>query len=72
MAKLKGVMTMLDQYLNEALRGKSGTTVKTYRHALLQFESWLDGAGADLTNYARSDVQQYVDYLTAKKNLLQQ
>ncbi|MGG4141746.1 tyrosine-type recombinase/integrase [Paenibacillus algorifonticola] len=58
---------MIKQYLNEALRGKSQTTIKTYGHAILQFEQWLIGAGTDLNNYARSDVQQYIDYLTAKK-----
>jgi len=28
---------MLDQLINEGLRGKSEATVKTYRHALQQF-----------------------------------
>ncbi len=58
---------MLDQYLNEGLRSKSATTIKTYAHAIHQFESWLDGAGTNLSDYARSDVQQYIDYLSAKK-----
>ncbi|GGG82060.1 tyrosine-type recombinase/integrase [Paenibacillus radicis (ex Gao et al. 2016)] len=58
---------MLDQYLIEGLRSKSSTTIKTYGHAIEQFEKWLDGAGTNLRDYARSDVQQYIDYLSAKK-----
>lgn len=56
---------MLDKFISEGLRGKSTTTIKTYKHAILQFERWLEGAGADLLHYGRIDVQQYVDYLTA-------
>ncbi len=58
---------MLERFLNEGLRSKSETTIKTYGHAIQQFEKWLDGAGTDLANYARSDVQQYIDYLASKK-----
>lgn len=58
---------MLERFLSEGLRGKSETTIKTYGHAIHQFEKWLDGAGTDLDNYARSDVQQYIDYLASKK-----
>ncbi|RAP26646.1 hypothetical protein C2W64_01362 [Brevibacillus laterosporus] len=58
---------MLDRYLNEGIRSKSATTIKTYGHAIQQFEKWLDGAGTNLSDYARSDVQQYINYLTAKK-----
>ena len=59
--------TLLIDYLEKGLRGKSETTIKTYHHALLQFETWLQGAGTDLDGFARSDVQQYVDYLAAHK-----
>ncbi|MEV5024788.1 tyrosine-type recombinase/integrase [Paenibacillus sp. LPE1-1-1.1] len=58
---------MLERFLNEGLRGKSETTIRTYGHAIHQFEKWLEGAGTDLINYARSDVQQYIDFLSAKK-----
>ncbi len=58
---------LLIDYLERGLRGKSETTIKTYHHALLQFEIWLQGAGTDLDGFARSDVQQYVDYLAAHK-----
>ncbi|MEK4037258.1 tyrosine-type recombinase/integrase [Paenibacillus sp. FSL L8-0493] len=58
---------MLERFLNEGLRGKSATTIRTYGHAIHQFEKWLDGSGTDLENYARSDVQQYIDYLASKK-----
>lgn len=58
---------MLTQFLVEGLRSKSQTTVRTYEHALKKFEVWLIGAGADLDNFARADVQQYIDYLASKK-----
>ncbi|OMD20350.1 tyrosine-type recombinase/integrase [Paenibacillus odorifer] len=58
---------MLERFISEGLLGKSETTIKTYGHAIYQFEKWLDGAGTDLVNYARSDVQQYIDYLASKK-----
>lgn len=58
---------MLAQFLEEGLRGKSATTVRTYEHALSQFEKWLIGAGTDLDSFSRADVQQYIDYLTSKK-----
>ncbi|GIM48466.1 recombinase XerC [Collibacillus ludicampi] len=58
---------MIQKFIEEALRGKSETTIRTYAHALKQFEEWLQGTGADLTSFARSDVQQYIDYLTSKR-----
>nr|WP_158331137.1 site-specific integrase [Brevibacillus laterosporus] len=61
---------ILDRFVNDALRAKSEATTKTYHHALLQFQSWLDGTGTTLEEYARSDVQQYKDYLVAKKKSL--
>lgn len=60
-------MFMLERFLSEGLRGKSETTIKTYGHAIQQFEKWLDGSGTNLSDYARSDVQQYIDYLASKK-----
>ena len=58
---------MLEKFINEGLRGKSGTTVKTYFHALQQFQTWLGGVDADLDTFGRVDVQQYIDYLASKK-----
>lgn len=58
---------MIDRFVQEGLKGKSQTTVKTYEQALKQFERWLHGAGTDLEEYSRSDVQQYLDYLVANK-----
>lgn len=58
---------MIDRFVQEGLKGKSQTTVRTYEHALKQFEQWLKGAGTDLEEYSRSDVQQYLDYLVANK-----
>lgn len=57
----------INAYLEQGLRGKSPTTIKTYHHALTQFETWLKGVGTDLNGFARTDVQQYVDYLAAHK-----
>ncbi|RJX23426.1 MAG: integrase [Dethiobacter sp.] len=58
---------LINEYLEKGLRGKSQTTIKTYHHALLQFENWLQRAGTDLKGFTRTDVQQYVDYLAAHK-----
>lgn len=55
------------QFVEEGMKGKSATTVKTYRHAIEQFGGWLEGSGTELTDYARSDVQQYIDYLASQK-----
>ncbi|MEG6615614.1 tyrosine-type recombinase/integrase [Peptococcaceae bacterium 1198_IL3148] len=57
---------ILERYTREKLRGKSVATIKTYLYVLRQFESWLIDAGADLNTYARSDVQQYLDSLSAR------
>ncbi|KEO82004.1 tyrosine-type recombinase/integrase [Tumebacillus flagellatus] len=58
---------MLHRFLEEGLRGKSATTIRTYEHAIKQFDEWLQGAGTNLEEYSRSDVQQYIDYLASKK-----
>ncbi|SDO02900.1 integrase/recombinase XerC/integrase/recombinase XerD [Psychrobacillus sp. OK028] len=58
---------MQNRFVEEALRGKSQATIKTYLHAIKQFANWLEGAGTDLSNYGRSDVQQYIDYLVSKR-----
>jgi integrase/recombinase XerD len=65
--KIEEEMTMLQRFLEEGLKGKSSTTIRTYEHAIKQFEEWLDGAGTNLEEYSRSDVQQYIDYLASKK-----
>jgi integrase/recombinase XerC/integrase/recombinase XerD len=41
--------------------------LKTYHHALEQFERWLDGSGATLADFCRTDVQQYITYMASKK-----
>lgn len=58
---------MLERFINEGLRGKSKTTVRTYNHSLQQFQSWLVGVDAGLDTFGRVDVQQYIDYLASKK-----
>ncbi|MBE2914148.1 tyrosine-type recombinase/integrase [Anoxybacillus flavithermus] len=57
---------MIQQFAQEALRGKSKETIKTYCHALEQFSKWLEGAGTDLQHYSRMDVQQYIDFLASR------
>jgi site-specific recombinase XerD len=59
--------TIIDSFIAEGLKGKAAQTVKTYSHALSKFNEWLEGSGTDLQGYARTDVQQYIDYLTSKK-----
>lgn len=63
----KGTIMMLIQFLEEGLLGKSQTTVNTYANSLKLFSEWLDGAGASLENYSRSDVQQYIDFLVSRR-----
>lgn len=58
---------MLDLFISEGLRGKSEATVRTYHHALQQFNQWLDGCGTTLEHFSRTDVQQYVTYMASKK-----
>lgn len=49
---------MLDQFINEDLRGKSGATLMTYRHALQEFSQWLDGCGATLEYFSHTDIHR--------------
>lgn len=58
---------MLDRFLKEGLVGKSKLTIKTYDHALRQFSMWLEGAGATIERFSRTDVQQYIDYMASRK-----
>lgn len=60
-------MSTIETYIQEYLSGKAITTQATYRQALTQFERWLSSAGTNLTGFIKVDVQQYLDYLTAKK-----
>ncbi|KYD08031.1 tyrosine-type recombinase/integrase [Caldibacillus debilis] len=54
---------IIDQFVAEALAGKSPNTAKAYRHSLAKFAEYLDASGADLTTFARSDVQFYINRL---------
>lgn len=58
---------IIEEFVEKGLAGKASTTKKTYKHVLESFETWLQGAGANLKDFARSDVQQYIDYMVAKK-----
>ncbi|TXL67477.1 integrase [Cerasibacillus terrae] len=58
---------MLVQFQEDGMRGKSATTIKTYVYCLEQFDKWLVGSGTNIEEFSRSDVQQYIDYLAAKK-----
>lgn len=57
----------IDQFINEAMPGKSENTVKSYKQSLLKFAEWLDDSGTDLEGYARTDVQQYIAYMQSSK-----
>ncbi|UOR14179.1 MULTISPECIES: tyrosine-type recombinase/integrase [Halobacillus] len=59
--------SVLEVFREEGLKGKSESTCDTYIHALEQFNHWLEGTGTNLEDFSRSDVQQYIDYLTAKR-----
>lgn len=58
---------MIQNFITEGLRGKSQETIKTYSHAIEQFERWLDGAGTNLRDYSRTDVQLYINYLVSSR-----
>lgn len=58
--------TILDDFISDGLQGRSTETVKTYRHALLQFERWLEDSGSSLNNFARAEVQHFIDSLAAQ------
>jgi len=60
-------MSSIETYIEEYLSGKAVTTQATYRQVLSQFEYWLSNAGADLSNFIKADVQQYLDHLSTKK-----
>lgn len=60
-------MDTVELYILEHLSGKADTAKETYRQVLIQFEQWLIGTGTDLAGFVRTDVQQYIDYLVAKK-----
>lgn len=59
--------TVIEQFAEEGLRGKSDSTAKTYVHSIQKFEEWLDGAGTTLQDYARTDVQQYINFLVSRE-----
>lgn len=58
---------MLTDYIENALKGKSESTRKTYFNNLKQFEEWIQDVGTDLESFSRTDVQHYIDYLVARK-----
>ncbi|MCS1384819.1 tyrosine-type recombinase/integrase [Lysinibacillus sphaericus] len=57
----------IEQFINEAMLGKSPNTIKAYKQSLLKFAEWLEGSGTNLQGYARTDVQQYIAYMQANK-----
>lgn len=58
---------IVELFLEEGLTGKSDTTISTYRTEILLFEKYLLDVGANLKNFARTDVQQYINNLIAQK-----
>lgn len=57
----------IEQFINEAMQGKSENTVKSYKQTLSKFAEWLEGSGTDLEGYARTDVQQYLAHMQSSK-----
>ena len=57
----------IEQFINEAMQGRSENTVKSYKQSLLKFSEWLEYSGTDLEGYARTDVQQYIVYMQSSK-----
>jgi integrase/recombinase XerC/integrase/recombinase XerD len=60
-------MSVVIETFIESLSGRVETTQATYRQELTRFECWLGYAGGNLSALFRSDVQHYLDYLTAQK-----
>lgn len=60
-------MSDIESFIEEHLASKAELTKETYRQALVQFERWLQATGIDLPGFVRTDVQTYMDYLTARK-----
>lgn len=60
-------LDLLQTFKHDGLAGKADTTVKTYIHALQQFAEFLAAREADLTDFTRLDVQEYINYLAAHK-----
>lgn len=60
-------MSIIDQYVEEALVGKSEKTIKTYRTQLEKFNQYLVESGTSLDDgLTRVDVQSYITHLIAK------
>ena len=53
--------------VEECMVGKSEQTRRIYVYWLSRFQEWLMGSGGDLEHLTRADVQQYVDWLLARK-----
>jgi site-specific recombinase XerD len=54
---------VIERFITEGLAGKSENTAKSYRYSLTSFAEYLEGSGASLTTFARSDVQFYINRL---------
>lgn len=58
---------LIKGYMEKGFAGKSDDTKKTYLSEIEQFNKWLIPTGTDIENFSRLDVQQYINWLTAKK-----
>ena len=58
---------LLSKYSEQAFNGKSDSTRKTYVNEINIFNEWLDGAGTDISNFSRVDVQHYINNLASKQ-----
>lgn len=54
-------MSLVNDFLNDELAGKSETTIKTYAHALKQFETYLkEEKDSSLDDFTRSELQDFI------------
>lgn len=51
---------LINDFINDGLRGRADNTIKAYRQSLNRFKRYLIEAGTDLNGYSRMDVQMYI------------
>jgi integrase/recombinase XerD len=61
------VQNTVDLFQSQIINKYSITTIRSYSHAIKQFDKWLRQSDSSLSTYVRSDVQQYMDCLFSKK-----
>lgn len=58
---------LIKEYSEHAFNGKSDKTRETYVGEIRQFNKWLDGAGTDISEFSRVDVQHYINNMASKQ-----